>query len=129
MPFITGDKAMFSQLFQNLIENGLKYNKNEKRKISVQFSHLPDGLHFSIIDNGIGISKEYKDQIFEMFKRLHTQETYKGTGIGLAICKKIVSHYGGKIWVESPSGSGSIFCILLPVEVLIQKEVLDVEFA
>ena len=70
---------------------------------------------FAIKDNGIGISQEYHDQIFEMFKRLHTRDEYKGTGIGLAICKKIVNNFGGRIWLDSNFGQGSIFYFTIPL--------------
>lgn len=111
-------KANASQLFlvlKNLVENGIKYNENEHPVISV-FSVQNDQMHeISVMDNGIGIEEKYFKRIFGMFKRLHNREEYQGSGLGLSICKKIVQHLGGDIWVESPTGEGSKFTFSLPV--------------
>lgn len=115
LPVIYADTSSIYQLFQNLIENGLKYNRNALPRVELKFDQTEnEELLLSIKDNGIGISKEYKDEIFVMFKRLHTQEAYSGTGIGLAICKKIVNQYGGDIWMDSEEGQGSTFYINWP---------------
>ncbi len=115
LPVFTGDLTLFHQLFQNLIENGLKYNDKPNPKVEVNCLRLPDHLQFSFCDNGIGIDEEYQEKIFEMFRRLHNNEEYHGTGIGLAICKKIVSYYSGQIWIESVAGQGATFFLQIPV--------------
>ena len=104
------------QLFQNLIGNALKYRGAQAPRVRV--SAVPDGAQwrFSIEDNGIGFEPKYREQVFGLFKRLHTAEEYPGTGVGLAICQKIVERYGGRIWVESQPGSGSSFFFTLPGE-------------
>ncbi len=98
------------KLFQNLIVNGIKYRKEDESPfIVINVKELDDKYEFSITDNGIGIEEEYFDQIFEVFRRLHTRDQYEGTGIGLAHCKKIVELHHGKIWLESTPGKGSKF--------------------
>ncbi|MDZ7689590.1 MAG: ATP-binding protein [Balneolaceae bacterium] len=100
----------FNMLFQNLLSNALKYRSAEEKPIiSVQVNEQAAHWHISVSDNGIGIDPEYHDQVFAIFKRLHTPEQYPGTGMGLAICKKIVEQHGGEIWVESEPGKGSTF--------------------
>jgi len=99
-----------SQLFQNIISNGIKFSRpNVSSIISINAKEEPTYWQFSISDNGIGISPEYHEKIFLLFRRLHTRETYQGTGIGLAICKKIVDRHNGKIWIESEEGQGTTF--------------------
>ncbi len=106
---INVDPNKIIQLFQNLIENGLKYNVQEQPEINITYSNSGDYHMFSVRDNGIGIDKNYQDSIFEMFKRLHNSEEFEGTGIGLAVCKKIAQLHHGKIWVDSTPGQGSAF--------------------
>jgi signal transduction histidine kinase len=101
--------SLMYHIFQNLISNGLKFNHSEKPSIEVSWSNSLNHYTFSVHDNGIGISKEYSATIFQMFKRLHTEHEFDGTGIGLAICKKIVEHYHGEIWFESSSETGTTF--------------------
>lgn len=117
LPEISGDKSQLKQLFQNLIENGFKYNKAAYPEVYVQVSFEQNAYVISIKDNGIGIREEYQAQIFGMFKRLHTLEEYPGTGIGLAICEKIVKAHGGKIWLESQEDVGTSFFVRIPFEV------------
>lgn len=114
LPVIEANSVQVLQLFQNLIGNGIKYNHNNKPKVIL--SHRMDSTShvFSVIDNGIGISDEYHDQIFQMFKRLHTKDEYPGTGIGLALCKKIINNLGGEIWLDSVQGKGTTFYFSLP---------------
>ncbi|MCR9286831.1 MAG: ATP-binding protein [Bacteroidetes bacterium] len=114
LPRIEANSVHILQLFQNLIGNGIKYNHNGNPKVIL--SHRMDSTShvFSVIDNGIGISEEYHNQIFQMFKRLHTKEEYPGTGIGLAICKKIIHNLGGDIWLESTPGKGATFFFSIP---------------
>ena len=101
--------SLMYHVFQNLITNGLKFNKNSKPEINVFWTNSLNYYTFSVHDNGIGISREYSDTIFQMFKRLHNENEYDGTGIGLAICKKIVEYYNGEIWFESEPGKGTTF--------------------
>jgi light-regulated signal transduction histidine kinase (bacteriophytochrome) len=114
LPRIEANSVHILQLFQNLIGNGIKYKHNGNPK--VMLSHRMDSTShvFSVIDNGLGISEEYHNQIFQMFKRLHTKEEYPGTGIGLAICKKIIHNLGGDIWLESTPGKGATFFFSIP---------------
>ncbi len=114
LPIIKSDYIILKQVFQNLIENGLKYNKSYKKVISIQYIEQKDSLYFRVKDNGIGIEPVYFDRIFEMFQRLHNKEEYQGTGIGLAICKKSIQQLNGEMWVTSKVGDGSIFHITLP---------------
>ncbi|KYG71774.1 phospho-acceptor domain-containing protein [Roseivirga ehrenbergii] len=129
LPTISGDAIQLNQLFQNLISNAIKYSKPDispKIEISVESSEecLMEGMpktdcwkiHFK--DNGIGFDPQYKDQIFIIFKRLHGRTEYTGTGIGLALCEKVVTNHGGLLYAESELGKGSIFTIILPKEEL-----------
>ncbi len=115
LPAVAVHEARLSQLFQNLIGNALKYRGQEPPHICVSAAERDGWTVFSISDNGIGIDKEFSEQIFEIFKRLHSREEYEGSGVGLAICRRIVEQYGGRIWLEkSAPGQGSEFCIALP---------------
>jgi PAS domain S-box-containing protein len=109
LPCVSADEGQLIQLFQNLIGNAIKFHNDELPQIHVNAESKDNDWIFSVKDNGIGISEEYKDRIFVIFKRLHNRNKYSGTGIGLAICKKIVDRHGGEIWVESESGKGSTF--------------------
>ena len=116
LPTITGDRSELVRLFQNLIGNALKY-RDPARPPVVAISVRRDGPDWiiTVADNGIGIDRLYHDKIFGVFQRLHTRDKFEGTGIGLAICKKIVERLGGRIWVDSAPGPGSAFHIALPV--------------
>lgn len=115
LPVIAGNPVRFSRLIQNLIGNALKYQKeNEPPRIHIGLRDLGDMWEFSVEDNGIGMKQEYFEKIFQPFKRLHVRHQNDGTGIGLAICKKIVENRGGKIWVHSEPGVGSTFCFTMP---------------
>jgi len=100
----------------------LKYNTNENPRVEVTSELMEAGLQISIKDNGIGIEDEHKSKIFEMFQRLHGKGVYEGTGIGLAICKKIMNRYNGDIWVTSVKDGGSTFHIMLPKELIYTKQ-------
>lgn len=108
------NEVEFILLFQNLIQNGLKYNKSDKPIITISSEQKKGKLFIRIKDNGIGIEEQYYEKIFEHFKRLHTQNDYKGTGLGLALVKKIVAQHKGNISVKSTIDQGSIFTISLP---------------
>lgn len=109
LPTIKGNKMQMIQLFQNLIGNSIKFRSEQTPQIKVKSRKIQGFYLFSIEDNGIGIKKEYSTKIFEIFQRLHSMQHYPGTGIGLAICMKIVQRLGGEIWMESEPGKGSTF--------------------
>lgn len=121
LPTVSSDFILLKQVFQNLIENGLKYNNSLNKNISVQYLEKSDHLYFIIKDNGIGMEQKYLDRIFEMFQRLHNKDEYQGTGIGLAICKKIIQQLEGKIWVTSILNEGSSFHFSLPKSILLGR--------
>ncbi|MCU0545902.1 MAG: PAS domain S-box protein [Oscillatoriaceae cyanobacterium Prado104] len=114
LPAVTGDNFQLVQLFQNLIGNALKYRRTEPPIVRASAALDGDNWLFSVQDNGIGIAEDFYPRIFQIFQRLHTQREYSGTGIGLAICQKIVERHGGRIWVESDLGQGSTFYFYLP---------------
>lgn len=114
MPVIPADPGLLTQVFQNLIANAIKFQKTGAPEIhvSAQFHHGEH--HFSVRDNGIGIEKDHADRIFRIFERLHSADTYPGTGVGLAITKRIVERHGGRIWLESTPGAGCTFFFSVP---------------
>jgi light-regulated signal transduction histidine kinase (bacteriophytochrome) len=114
LPEIMGDRSQLVQLIQNLIGNGLTYHGDEPPHIHISAERSGKEWIFSVRDNGIGIDPKYYEQIFEIFKRLHDQKDYPGTGIGLAVCRRVVSRHGGKIWVESEPGHGTTFHFTIP---------------
>jgi len=114
-PLVMADRSMLVQLFQNLIGNAIKFRGPAQPVIQVTAKKDGKEWIFSVQDNGIGIAPEHADTIFVIFKRLHSHAEYPGSGIGLAICKKIVEHHGGRIWVESRPGQGSNFRFTLPI--------------
>ena len=113
LPEVMVDSNQLGQVFQNLILNGIKFCSEDAPKIHIAADRKANELVFSVQDNGIGIDPQYSERIFEIFKRLHKRVEYSGTGIGLAICKKIVERHGGCIWVESELGKGSTFYFTL----------------
>jgi PAS domain S-box-containing protein len=116
LPELPGDAVQLSQLFQNLIGNALKFRTEVPPRVRVDVQEEGDEWLFCVRDNGIGIPPEFAQRIFDIFQRLHTRDQYPGTGIGLAICKRIVERHGGRIWVESADGAGSTFHFTLPRE-------------
>lgn len=114
LPTIRADETQMVQLFQNLIGNAIKYRSQEPLVVQVGAVHQEEQWLFWVCDNGIGIDPKYAERIFVIFQRLHTQEEYPGTGIGLAIAAKIVERHGGRIWVESELGKGATFYFTIP---------------
>ncbi len=114
LPAVYGHSAHFVQVFQNLIGNAIKYRGERPLSIRVSAERLNDQWRFAVTDNGMGIDPQYHSQVFGVFKRLH-REAIPGTGIGLAICQRVVERYGGRIWVESQPDEGSTFYFTLPV--------------
>jgi len=114
MPTITADAAQIGQLFQNLVGNALKFRDHRRPVVRIAAVHQEKQWLFSVGDNGVGFDAKDAERIFVMFQRLHSKDEYPGTGIGLAVCKKIVERHGGRIWVESAPGEGSTFYFTLP---------------
>lgn len=115
MPTIMADGSQIHQVMQNLISNSLKFHGPERPMVHISAREGIKEWTFSVRDNGIGMNMEYAGKIFQMFQRLHTKEEYPGTGVGLAIAKKIVERHGGSIWVESEEGRGATFYFTIPV--------------
>jgi PAS domain S-box-containing protein len=123
MPVLRADRGQMVRLFQNLIGNAIKYRKpNQPPKIHVTAEHRGSEWVFTISDNGIGFDPKYSSSIFAPFKRLHTVEEYPGTGVGLAICRRIVQAHGGRIWAESQPGVGTKFFFTLPSDKQADRE-------
>jgi light-regulated signal transduction histidine kinase (bacteriophytochrome) len=115
LPMVAIHEGRLAQLFQNLISNAIKYRSKEVPRVHVGADERDGWCVFSVADNGIGIEAQYAEQIFGLFKRLHGRDRYPGSGIGLAICQRVVEQYGGRIWLEqSTPGGGSTFCFALP---------------
>lgn len=116
LPDVKGDSLQLMQLFQNLIDNAIKFRGKKSPRIHISAEQKGKEWVFSMRDNGIGICSKFLERIFIIFQRLHTREEYPGTGIGLALCKKIVEGHGGCIWIESEIGKGSVFYFTIPAE-------------
>ena len=114
LPVVMGDDFQLGQVFQNLLGNALKYRNSKAPQVHVSCRKEPERWIFAVKDNGIGIDPQYGERIFQIFQRLHTRQEYEGSGIGLAICKKIVERHGGKIWVESELDNGATFYFTVP---------------
>lgn len=115
LPSLVTHKTPLRQVFQNLLSNSLKYHiKGIAPLINISAEENETHWQFAISDNGIGIEEEYFNKIFVIFQRLHNKDEYSGTGIGLAVCKKIIENLGGKIWVESEENKGSTFYFTIP---------------
>ena len=115
LPIIQGNESLITSLFQNLVQNGIKFNNSIKPEVIIHYERDEhSSIIFSIHDNGIGIKQENKEKIFDMFQRFESSNIYPGSGIGLALCKKIVEIHEGQIWVESNINEGSTFFVKLP---------------
>lgn len=113
LPSTPLDRTQIVELFQNLVGNGIEFHREEQPHIHISAEEKEKEWQFSVRDNGIGIDVKGRDRIFSMFQRLHKKDKFPGTGIGLAVCKKIVERYVGRIWVESEVGKGSTFYFTL----------------
>lgn len=114
LPTVEGDAQQLEQLFSNLVSNAIKYAGEDTPSVSVTADRQGDRCVFAVADDGIGIDPDYADQIFQLFNRLHSNDEFEGTGIGLALCRKIVDTHGGDIWVDSVPGEGTTFYFTLP---------------
>ena len=114
LPLIYANDQQMVQVFQNLIGNAIKYRDKENPEIHISAEKLDNEYIFAVKDNGIGIDQQHLERIFTIFQRLHTQEEYGGTGIGLAISQKIIEQHRGKIWAESEPGKGTTFYFTIP---------------
>ncbi len=115
LPPVTADVGQLTQLFLNLLGNALRFRGEDPPEVRVEAVREGDDWVFSVQDNGLGIASAHQDRVFEIFRRLHSREAYEGTGMGLALCKRIVERHGGRIWVESEEGEGATFRFTLPV--------------
>ena len=116
MPEIAGDSDMLTQVFQNLVANGIKFNKSAAPVVHISAALQDSEWVFSVRDNGIGIEEQQSSRVFEVFERLHPANEFPGTGVGLAITHKIVDRHKGRIWFESKPGEGTIFFFSIPAE-------------
>jgi light-regulated signal transduction histidine kinase (bacteriophytochrome) len=114
LPRVRVEYIHLQLIFQNLISNAIKYRSQEAPHVRIVAFEEGGQCRFSVSDNGIGIDTAYTEQVFGVFKRLHRHDEFEGSGMGLAICKKIVERYGGRIWVESSPGKGSTFFFTVP---------------
>jgi light-regulated signal transduction histidine kinase (bacteriophytochrome) len=116
LPVIVAERVPMIQLFQNLVGNALKFHGDAPPRVEVTARRTDHDMWlFTVSDNGIGVAPEYAERIFVIFQRLHGKEVYPGTGIGLAMCRKIIEYHGGTIWLDTTAETGARFCFTLPV--------------
>jgi light-regulated signal transduction histidine kinase (bacteriophytochrome) len=114
MPVVLADRANLCRVFQNLIGNAVKFTRGDHPEVRIEAEREDGAWRFAVSDNGIGMDPQQSQRIFEPFQRLHSEEEYAGTGIGLAVCERIVAQHGGRIWADSMLGEGSVFYFTLP---------------
>ncbi len=117
LPVVRGERARLVQMFENLVANAIKFHGTEPPRVEISASRNGAEWLFTVADNGIGIEPQYADRIFVIFQRLHGRGEYPGTGIGLALCKKIAESHGGRIWFDSRPGEGATFYWTMPADV------------
>ena len=115
LPTVSGDRTQLTSLFQNLISNAVKFRGKKKPVVRIEAVRQGEQWQLSCADNGIGIEGEYAERIFLIFQRLHSREAYDGSGIGLALCRKIVEYHGGRIWLDTNYSGGACFRMALPI--------------
>src|SRR5688572_9843150 len=115
LPTVQGDPSLLTALFQNVVGNAIKFRSDAPPRVEISAEEADGQWSFRVADNGIGIDEAYADRVFVIFQRLHAKETYPGTGIGLALCKKIVEFHGGHIWLDTAVEQGTAVCWTLPV--------------
>jgi light-regulated signal transduction histidine kinase (bacteriophytochrome) len=115
LPSVRGEPALLAAVFQNLVGNAVKFHGEEPPKVTLSAVRQDDFWAFTCADNGIGIEPEYAERVFVIFQRLHPKDAYPGTGIGLAMCRKIIEFHGGRIWLDTDAERGAVFRFTLPV--------------
>jgi signal transduction histidine kinase len=125
LPSVEGDPTLLTALFQNVVGNAIKFRSDDPPRVEISADQVDGEWSFRVADNGIGIDEAYAERVFVIFQRLHAKERYPGTGIGLALCKKIVEFHGGRIWLDTDVPSGTAVCWTLPVAQKIDAEVDD----
>jgi light-regulated signal transduction histidine kinase (bacteriophytochrome) len=123
MPTIVCDRIKLTEVFLNLINNAIKFSSKQEAKpvVDVKYEDSGDLHQFSVKDNGIGIDPKYHDKVFGIFKRLHSQDEYEGSGAGLGIVKKVIEDHKGKVWIESEAGKGTKFLFTIPKNLKVSK--------
>jgi light-regulated signal transduction histidine kinase (bacteriophytochrome) len=114
LPTIVADGRALGQVFQNLLSNAIKFRAGDAPRVEVSATHGDGAWTFAVADSGIGVESAHAERIFRIFQRLHTRDEYGGTGVGLAICKRIVERHGGRIWCEPRAGGGTVFRFTIP---------------